>query len=143
MGPSKPRRPGEIDPEAIAAALIFAGHFRTGMAELLLDVTLVYFGRGRKAGTQRMAREYLGRITLAQISANTGGKCRLLDETCHLPVIQSVRPNVLALAQDPAEERTSGDPGELDPGLDGKTGQVVSDEPWPISTSRQPVLPRR
>lgn len=131
-GASKPGRLGEIDAESVAAALIFASHFGTGMVQLLLDVTLVDFGRGREPGTQRMAREFLGPITLAQISANTGGKCRLLDETCHLPVIQSVRSHVLALAADPAEERTFGDPGELDPRLDGndragRVGGAVAD----------------
>ena len=35
-----------------------------------------------------------------------------------------------------------GDSGELQPGFSATTGQVASEEPRPISTSRQPVLPR-
>jgi hypothetical protein len=44
-GASKLRRLGEIDLEAVAPSLIFAGHLRTGVAELLLQIVLVDLGR--------------------------------------------------------------------------------------------------
>lgn len=53
---SKPGRLGEVDPEAVTAALIFAAHFRTGMTELLLHVPLVDVGRGGKAGAAANGR---------------------------------------------------------------------------------------
>ena len=58
---SESRRLGEIDPEPVAAALVAAGHFGRGVAELLLDVALVDLGRGGEAGAQRMAGELLSR----------------------------------------------------------------------------------
>ena len=47
---------GEVDAEAIAAALVAAGHFGGGMPEWL-DVGFVDFGRGGEAGPEGMAGE--------------------------------------------------------------------------------------
>ena len=41
---SQPGGLGQIDPETVAAALIAAGHFDAGMAELFLDVAFVHLG---------------------------------------------------------------------------------------------------
>lgn len=46
---------GEIDAEAIAAALIVAGHFGTGVTEVFLDIAFVDVGIGGKACAQGMA----------------------------------------------------------------------------------------
>ena len=43
-------RLGEIDPEPIAPALVFAGHLGAGVAERLLHIALVDLGRGGEAG---------------------------------------------------------------------------------------------
>ena len=45
---------GQIDTKTVATALVAAGHFRAGVAELLLDVALVDLGRGGEAGAQRI-----------------------------------------------------------------------------------------
>ena len=44
-------------PPSREAALVAAGHFGGGMAELALDVGLVDFGRGGEAGPEGMAGE--------------------------------------------------------------------------------------
>jgi hypothetical protein len=50
---------GEVDAEALAAALVAPGHLGARMTKLLLDVALVDLGRGGEAGAQRMAGELL------------------------------------------------------------------------------------
>jgi hypothetical protein len=47
-------RPGEIDRKAGSVALVAAGHFRCGVAKVLLHVTFVRSGMGGKARTQGM-----------------------------------------------------------------------------------------
>lgn len=44
--------PGQVDAEAISAALIAAGHLRGGMAELFLDIAFVDLGRRGEASAQ-------------------------------------------------------------------------------------------
>ena len=46
------RRRGEIDAKTVSPSLVTAGHFRRGMAELLLHISLVDFGRGGQASAQ-------------------------------------------------------------------------------------------
>ena len=43
---------GEVDAEAIATALVAAGHFGAGVAELFLHIALVDLGGGGQAGAQ-------------------------------------------------------------------------------------------
>ena len=56
------------------------------MAELFLDVALIDFGRGCKAGAQRMTGEQFYPFGLGQLAANAGGKNGLLDEAGNLLV---------------------------------------------------------
>ena len=53
------RRLGEVDPEAVAAPLVAAGHFRRSVAEVLLDVAFVDLGRRGEPGAQRMPGKLL------------------------------------------------------------------------------------
>ena len=41
---SQPRRFGQIDAEAVSAALVAPCHFGAGMAELLLNIALIHLG---------------------------------------------------------------------------------------------------
>jgi hypothetical protein len=66
---------GEVYPEAIAPALIAAGHFGGGMAKLFLDVTFVDLGRRGKASVKGMTGELEGAFDLAEIAANACGDC--------------------------------------------------------------------
>ena len=50
------------------------------MAELLLHIAFIDFGRGGEAGAQRMAGELLRPLTLAQVAAHAGGERRALDQ---------------------------------------------------------------
>ncbi len=49
---SQPSGFGEVDAEAVAVALVAPGHFRTGMAELLLHRAFVGCRGGGEAGAQ-------------------------------------------------------------------------------------------
>src|SRR5271155_2651550 len=63
----QPRRLGEIDSEPIAAALVAPGHFRRGVAELLLHEAFVDLGGRGEAGAQRMAGEFTRPFAFGQI----------------------------------------------------------------------------
>lgn len=117
QGRSQSGRFGEVDPEAVPPALVFAGHFRRGMTELLLHIAFFNLGGRGEASAQRVTRELSGTIRLAEIAAHAGGQGRFLDEARDLLVMQPIRPDVLALAAHPPEQRALFDPGEADPGL--------------------------
>lgn len=70
------------------------------MAELLLYVTFVDFGRGRETCAQRMAREFVGPLGFVDVASNAGRKCRLLDQTDDRAVIQLIRADLFALTSD-------------------------------------------
>ena len=57
--PYSPLALAEIDPEPVAAALIFPCHLGTGVAKLLLDKALIDFRGGGKTGAQRMPGKQL------------------------------------------------------------------------------------
>jgi hypothetical protein len=50
---------GQVDAEAVAPALVAAGHLGGGMAEVALDGALLGLGRGGQPGAQRVAGEQL------------------------------------------------------------------------------------
>ena len=69
---------GEIDPEPVAPALIAAGHFRRGVAEMLLDVTFVDLGRRGEAGAQRVPGEFLKPLALGESPRTPAASARRL-----------------------------------------------------------------
>jgi hypothetical protein len=110
---------GEIDAEAIAPALIAAGHFGAGVAELFLHVALIDFGGAGETGPQGMACEFLRPFGFRQAGADAGGERRALDQPGDVPVGQPVESNLFATLLDPSEHRTVGDAREFEPGLEG------------------------
>jgi len=89
--------------------------------------------RARRQGPHAAkGRGIFGSLILAKVAANTRGHSRLLDETGHLPVVQSDRSNILALAADAAKQ-----------GRDPWQSELASDEPRPSSIWLQPQLPYR
>ena len=54
-GGSQPRSFGKVDAEAVAAALVAAGHLGRGVTEWLLDVSLVHLSAAGEAGAQGVA----------------------------------------------------------------------------------------
>ena len=96
----QPRRLGEIDPEPIAFALIAAGHFGAGVAEVLLHVRFLDLRRRGEAGAQRMAPKGALAFALGQIAANTGGEGGLLHEARDVFVGQPLRGDAAVFARD-------------------------------------------
>ena len=74
------RRLGQVDPKPVAAALIAPGHFRRGVAELLLHEAFVDLGGGGEAGAQRMAGEFPLSLALGQLAAHTRRQGGLFHE---------------------------------------------------------------
>jgi hypothetical protein len=77
---SETSRLGQVDTEAIAAALVAAGHFGAGVTELFLHVALVDLGAGSESGPQRMSGEFSPSFSFAQIASHAGCKRRSLDQ---------------------------------------------------------------
>ena len=116
----QPRRLGEIDAEPVAAALVAPGHFRRGVAELLLHEAFVDLGGGGEAGAQRMAGEFSRPFAFDQIAAHPGGDGGAFDQPGDVLVRETLgadRP-----ADDAAEQRPVFDPGEFQPGLQRDDG---------------------
>ena len=119
------RRLGEIDPEAVAAALVAPGHFRRRVAEVLLDVAFVNLGRRRQAGAQRVAGKLLLPVAFGQIAANACGDRQALDEARDVAVVETFGSD---LAPDyRPEQGSTRDPREFQPGLEGgdRAGRVL------------------
>ena len=108
----------QIDPEPVSAALVTAGHFGRGMAELFLHMALVDLCRGGEAGAQRMAGEFLRPFALGEIAAYTGGERGTLDQPGDLLVVQPLRADLPALAADATEDGPLNDFSEFYPGFD-------------------------
>ena len=62
----QPGRLSEIDLESVALALVAAGHFSAGVAEMFLNVGLLDLGGGGEAGAQRVAAEREPPLALGQ-----------------------------------------------------------------------------
>src|SRR5690606_14658351 len=92
----QPSRLGEVDAKTVAAALILAGHLRRSVAELLLHIALVAFGRGGKACAERMAGEKIAPFACGHISTQPGCERCTLDETGNRLVVEPVRADLLA-----------------------------------------------
>ena len=61
------------------------------MAELFLHITLVDFGRGGKAGPQRVPGKQGCPFGFRKIAPHAGRQRRLLDEARHLLVVEPIR----------------------------------------------------
>ena len=72
--PSESGGAGEVYPEPVAAALVAAGHFGAGVAEVLLDVPLVGLSGRGKAGAQRVPGKQRQTPVFGQIGADAGLK---------------------------------------------------------------------
>ena len=66
----QPTRLGKVDPEPVTTALVFSRHLGGGVAELPLHMAFVNLGGRGEAGAQRMAREFLRPLALAQVAAH-------------------------------------------------------------------------
>ena len=117
---SEARRLGEIDPEAVAAALIASGHFGGGVAELPLHITLVDLGGRGKARAQGMAGEFRLPLALAEVAAHAGRERRMFDQPGDVPVGQAVGADLFA--NHPPEQRPDSNPGEFEPGFERGDG---------------------
>ena len=111
----QPRRLGEIDAEPVAAALVAPGHFRRGVAELLLHPALVDLGGGGEAGAQRMAGEFSRPLAFRKIAAHPGGERGAFDQPGDVLVRETLGAD--RLADDAAEQRPVGDLCEFQPGI--------------------------
>src|SRR5260221_13361661 len=60
-----------------------------------------------------------------------------------MPVVEAIRADMLSAGLKAAEQRAVRDAGKFEPGLQGddRAGEFL--DPRPISSSRQPVFPRR
>ena len=74
----QPRGLGEVDCEPVAFALVAAGHFGAGVAEMPLDVGFLDLRGGREAGAQRMAAEGEPPLALGQVAPQAGGESACL-----------------------------------------------------------------
>jgi hypothetical protein len=88
------------------------------VSQLLLDISLIDFGRRSEASTKGMTGKLKCTLDLAKITANPGRHRGPLHQPSHFLVIQPFWPNRFALSRDPTEEGTVRKLGELDPGLD-------------------------
>ena len=68
------------------------------MAELLLHIALVDFGRGGGAGAQRMPGKFLLPLSLGKIAAHAGGECRSLDQPGNMFVGHAIDTDGVAIA---------------------------------------------
>ena len=116
----KPRRLGEIDAEAVAAALVASGHLRRGVAELFLHPAFVDFRGGGQAGAQRMAGEFPLSVALGQVAAHTRRHGGMFHEAGDVLVGQPLGAD--RLADDAAEQRPVFDSCEFQPGLERDDG---------------------
>jgi len=110
------------------------------MAEVLLHVAFVDLGRRRQAGAQRVAGELLLPLALRKVAAHACGDRQALDQARDVAVVEFFRSDL-----GPTTARNTGPRAmraNFSQAVSAATGQVRSDEPRPISTSRQPVLPR-
>ena len=101
----QPRGLGEIDLEPVAFALIAAGHFGAGVAEVLLHMRFLDLRRGGEAGAQRMAAEGALAFALGQIAANAGRERGFLHEPGDMLVGQPLGGDAAVLAGDGPEQR--------------------------------------
>ncbi|AGB45146.1 hypothetical protein Mesau_02741 [Mesorhizobium australicum WSM2073] len=90
-----------------------------------------------------MAREFCRAITFGQVAADTSGQSGALDQSRHFLVVEPLGADRLALAGDAPEEGPWAIRASFSQVCRATTGQVAPDEPRPISTSRQPVFPRK
>ena len=103
--------PGQIDPEAVAAALVAPGHLGRGVPELLLHIALLDFGRRGQPGAQRMTGEEGAALAFAKIGPHAGGEDRRFDQTGDMTIIQAFAADAAA-AGDGAKHGTMRDAAE-------------------------------
>ncbi|MET3778153.1 hypothetical protein ABID20_003740 [Rhizobium alvei] len=97
-GEIEPGRFSEIHPETVTPALITAGHFGAGVAELFLDIALIDLRRRGKAGAQWVTGKLQPPLDLRKIAPYARGQRRLLNKASHFLVVEPFRPDNLALA---------------------------------------------
>ena len=114
----QPGRLRQIDLEPIALALISAGHFGAGVAEMLLNVSLLNLGGGGEAGAQRVAAERQATLAFGKIAAQARGERACLDKPDDVLVGQPLPRNPAVLARDRPKEGTMADAAEPQPGLE-------------------------
>jgi hypothetical protein len=89
----QPRGLCEVYPKPVASALVFAGHFGGGMAELLLYVALVDFGRGGEAGrgdVRRCKRVFLVGLARHRECFDDVGQVVIKSADFALPILSCV-----------------------------------------------------
>ena len=135
--------PCEVDTKAVAAALVAAGHFGAGVAEMFLHVALIDLGVGGEAGAQRMSGEFSSPLSLGEIAAHARCQrgfsspaarcaCRSGDRRR-----RSCRQRARAGTADPGRS------GRISIGFPGRRRDRRDRwGPAQFPTSRQPVFPR-
>src|SRR3984957_160991 len=116
--PLKPRGFGEVDLEPVAFALVAAGDFCAGVAEMLLDMGLLDRGRGGQAGAQRMATEGDPPLALRQVPAQAGGERAGLHQADDMLVREPLRSDATVLARHGPKQGAAGNQPEPQPGLE-------------------------
>ena len=93
----------EVDFEPVAFALVAAGHFGAGVAEVFLDMGLFDLGGGGETGAERMAAEGEPPFALGQVAAQAGREGACLHQPDDVLVGQPLRRNPAILAGDRPE----------------------------------------
>jgi hypothetical protein len=99
----QPRRLSEINLKPVAFALIPAGHFSAGVAEMPLNVGLFDLGGGGKAGAERMAAEREPPFALGKVAAQAGGEGACLHQPDDVLVGEALQSDATVLAGDRPE----------------------------------------
>ena len=82
-------------------------------------------------------------LALGKITPHAGGHRGALDQASKFLIVKSLKNDDLTAAGYPPKQWSMGDAAELEPSFERHDWAGLSAEPWPISTSRQPFLPRR
>lgn len=106
---SEPRGLGQIDPEPVPSALVAAGHFGGGVAELFLDVAFIDFGAAGEAGAQGMAGIEPYAFALRQVGAQPCLAGAGLDQPGDMLVREPFGRGLQTIAADRHEERAEVD----------------------------------
>ena len=114
----RPSRLSKVDLEPVALALVAAGHFGAGVAEMLLNVGFLDLSGGGEAGAQRVAAEREAPLALGKVATKAGGQRACLDEPHDVLVGQPLPRNPAVLARDRPEEGTMADAAEPQPGFE-------------------------
>lgn len=106
---SQPRRLCQIDTEAATPALVAAGHFGAGMAELFLHISFIDFGTAGQPRAQGMPGTEFCARGIGQVRAQPCGRHANLDQPCDMAVFQACFLRALAIARHVREDRPEAD----------------------------------